>query len=102
LAGPAAQLEHARADPAGALAPLIDRGRHGGILALLADPQRRARFDRFVRETAEDLVRRKHHEIGDTVREVLENLKTDELVSQIEARGGADLPVLPPNRAGVR
>jgi uncharacterized membrane-anchored protein YjiN (DUF445 family) len=101
LQGLRAQLEHDLDDPAGALATLIDRELHGGILALLADPHRRARFDRFVRETAEDLVRRKHHEIGNTVREVLQKLKTDELVSQIEARVGADLQYIRLNGAVV-
>ena len=101
LHGLRAQLERDLDDPHGSLARLIDRELHGGILTLLADPERRARFDRFVRETVENLVRRKHHEIGDTVREVLQNLKTDELVAQIEARVGADLQFIRLNGAVV-
>jgi uncharacterized membrane-anchored protein YjiN (DUF445 family) len=96
-----AQLEQDLDDPEGALATLIDRELHGGILALLDDPERRAKFDRLVRETAEDFVRRNHHEIGSTVREVLTNLKTDELVAQIEARVGADLQFIRLNGAVV-
>jgi len=95
------QLERDLDDAKGALATLIDRELHGGILALLDDPERRANFDRLVRETAEDLVRRNHHEIGSTVREVLTNLKTDELVAQIEARVGADLQFIRLNGAVV-
>ena len=101
LASLRAQLEQDLDDPHGALAGLIDRELHGGILALLDDPERRARFDRLVRETAEDFVRRNHHEIGSTVREVLSNLKTDELVAQIEARVGADLQFIRLNGAVV-
>jgi uncharacterized membrane-anchored protein YjiN (DUF445 family) len=101
LGGLRAQLEQDLDAPTGALAGLIDRELHGGILELLRDPDRRARFDRFVRQTAEDLVRRKHHEIGDTVRDVLQKLKTDELVAQIEARVGADLQFIRLNGAVV-
>ncbi len=101
LGGLRAQLELDLDDPRGALATLVDRELHGGIVALLDDPERRARFDRLVRETAEDLVLRNHHEIGSTVREVLNQLKTDELVAQIEARVGADLQFIRLNGAVV-
>jgi uncharacterized membrane-anchored protein YjiN (DUF445 family) len=71
------------------------------IAELLDDPERRATFDRWVRTTAEDLLRRHHHQIGLTVRESLEALETGALVAQIEARVGADLQFIRLNGAVV-
>ena len=51
-------------DPASASSRLIDRTLHEGIVELLDDPERRAAFDRWVRDTADDLLRRHHHQIG--------------------------------------
>ncbi|MBI3795862.1 MAG: DUF445 family protein, partial [Deltaproteobacteria bacterium] len=65
------------------------------------DPERRATFDQWVRNTAGDLVQRHHHEIGLTVRENLEALETGALVSQIEERVGSDLQFIRLNGAVV-
>jgi uncharacterized membrane-anchored protein YjiN (DUF445 family) len=54
-----------------------------------------------VRATAEDLLRRHHHQIGITVRENLEALETGELVARIEDRVGADLQFIRLNGAVV-
>ena len=96
-----AQIEDDLADPAGTLSLLVDRKLREGILELLDDPERRATFDHWVRTTAEDLLRRHHHQIGLTVRESLEALETGELVRQIEDRVGADLQFIRLNGAVV-
>jgi len=95
------QLEDELTQPSSALSRLIDRTIRAGILERLEDPGRRATFDRWVRTTAEDLVRRHHHQIGLTVREHLEALQTDALVAQIEERVGADLQFIRLNGAVV-
>jgi uncharacterized membrane-anchored protein YjiN (DUF445 family) len=100
LARLSAQLEQ-ELGADGALAALVDRKLRAGIVELLDDPERRATIDRWVRTTAEDLVRRHHHEIGKTVRESLEALETGELVAQIEDRVGADLQFIRLNGAVV-
>jgi len=79
-----AQLEQDLDDPHGALAALIDRWLRSAAVDRLGEPQRRAAFDRWVRRTADELLRRYHHEIGRTVRENLEALETGRLVAQIE------------------
>jgi uncharacterized membrane-anchored protein YjiN (DUF445 family) len=96
-----AQLESDLADPAGALSQLVDRKLRDGVLDVLSDPERRATFDTWVRRTAEDLLRRHHHQIGITVRESLEALETGELVRQIEDRVGGDLQFIRLNGAVV-
>ncbi len=96
-----AQLEQDLADPHGALAALIDRWLRSAAVERLGDPERRAAFDRWVRATADDLLRRYHHEIGRTVRENLEALETGRLVAQIEERVGADLQFIRLNGAVV-
>jgi uncharacterized membrane-anchored protein YjiN (DUF445 family) len=96
-----AQIEDDLADPAGTLSQLVDRKLREGILELLDDSERRATFDHWVRTTAEDLLRRHHHQIGLTVRESLEALETGELVRQIEDRVGADLQFIRLNGAVV-
>ena len=95
------QLEDDLDDPGSALSRLVDRELRHGVLELLDDPDRRATFDRWVRTTAEDLLRRHHHQIGLTVRENLEALETGALVAQIEARVGADLQFIRLNGAVV-
>jgi uncharacterized membrane-anchored protein YjiN (DUF445 family) len=80
---------------------LIDRRLQSGIVELLDDPDRRATFDRWVRATADELLRRHHHQIGLTVRENLEALDTGMLVSMIEARVGNDLQFIRLNGAVV-
>ena len=80
---------------------LIDRRLRSGIVDLLDDPERRATFDRWVRATADELLRRHHHQIGLTVRENLEALDTGMLVSMIEARVGNDLQFIRLNGAVV-
>jgi uncharacterized membrane-anchored protein YjiN (DUF445 family) len=101
LGGLRDQLETDLADPASALSRLIDRQIHGGVRDLLADPERRAVFDRWVRTTARDLLERHHHQIGLTVRENLEQLDTAALVARVEARVGPDLQFIRLNGAVV-
>jgi uncharacterized membrane-anchored protein YjiN (DUF445 family) len=101
LAGVRARLEQELADPAGTLSALVDRKLRAGILELLDDPARSAAFDRWVRTTADDLLRRHHHQIGVTVRENLEALETGALVAQIEERVGSDLQFIRLNGAVV-
>jgi uncharacterized membrane-anchored protein YjiN (DUF445 family) len=88
-------------DPHGPLADLIDRRLRAGVVELLDDPERSAAFDRWVRSTADDLLRRHHHQIGVTVRENLEALETGALVARIEDRVGADLQFIRLNGAVV-
>ena len=95
------QLEQDLADRQSALSTLIERQLRTGILDLLADAGRRSAFDRWVRTTASDLLRRYHSQIGLTVRESLEGLGDDELVRQIEDRVGADLQFIRLNGAVV-
>jgi len=95
------QLEQDLGDRQSALSALIDRQLRTGILDLLADAGRRGAFDRWVRTTASDLLRRYHSQIGLTVRESLEGLGDEELVRQIEDRVGADLQFIRLNGAVV-
>jgi uncharacterized membrane-anchored protein YjiN (DUF445 family) len=95
------QLDGDLADPAGTLSRLVDRKLRESVLDVLSDPERRATFDAWVRRTAEDLLRRHHHQIGITVRESLEALETGELVRQIEDRVGGDLQFIRLNGAVV-
>ena len=95
------ELEYQLDDPASALSRLIDRRLQTGIVEVLDDPERRATFDRWVRGTADELLRRHHHQIGLTVRENLEALDTGTLVAMIEARVGNDLQFIRLNGAVV-
>jgi uncharacterized membrane-anchored protein YjiN (DUF445 family) len=95
------ELESQLADPVSTLSILVDRKLRAGIVELLDDPDRRATFDRWVRATADDLLRRYHHQIGLTVRENLEALDTGRLVAMIEARVGNDLQFIRLNGAVV-
>jgi uncharacterized membrane-anchored protein YjiN (DUF445 family) len=95
------QVDRDLAEANGYLSDLVDRKLRSAILELLADPQRREALDRWVRTTADDLLRKNHHQIGVTVRENLEALKTDDLVKQIEDRVGADLQFIRLNGALV-
>jgi uncharacterized membrane-anchored protein YjiN (DUF445 family) len=95
------QLESDLADPNGTLSQLVDRKLREGVIDVLSDPERRETFDGWVRRTAEDLLRRHHHQIGLTVRESLEALETGELVRQIEDRVGGDLQFIRLNGAVV-
>jgi uncharacterized membrane-anchored protein YjiN (DUF445 family) len=83
------------------LSLLIDDKLHSAILSYLDDAEHRAVFDRWVRDTTVDLVRRNHHQIGVTIRENLERLTDDQLVEQIESRVGADLQFIRLNGAVV-
>ncbi len=95
------QIEEDLGDDGSYLSDLVDRKLHGAVLELLAEPERRALFDQWVRSTAEDLLRRHHHQIGLTVRENLEALETATLVAKIEERVGADLQFIRLNGAVV-
>lgn len=95
------QLEDDLQRPDSDVSHLVDRRLRAGVLALLEDPTRRGAFDRWVRTTADDVLRRHHHQIGLTVREHLEALDTGTLVAQIEDRVGADLQFIRLNGALV-
>jgi uncharacterized membrane-anchored protein YjiN (DUF445 family) len=95
------ELEYQLGEPTSALARLIDRRLQAGIIEVLDDPDRRATFDRWVRATADELLRRHHHQIGLTIRENLEALDTGTLVAMIEARVGNDLQFIRLNGAVV-
>ncbi len=95
------QIEQDLDAPASGLSELIDRKLRDAVLSLLDDSERRATFDQWVRTTADDLLRRHHHQIGLTVRENLEALDTDTLVARIEDRVGADLQFIRLNGALV-
>jgi uncharacterized membrane-anchored protein YjiN (DUF445 family) len=96
-----AQIEQDLDDPHGALAELVHRKLRDGILERLDDEERRARFDDWVRRTADDLLRRYHHKIGETVRENLANLDPSVFVGQIEDRVSDDLQFIRLNGAVV-
>lgn len=95
------ELEDQLDDADSALSRLIDRRLQSGIVELLDEADRRATFDRWVRATADELLRRHHHQIGLTVRENLEALDTGTLVAMIEARVGNDLQFIRLNGAVV-
>ncbi|MBI2964454.1 MAG: DUF445 domain-containing protein [Deltaproteobacteria bacterium] len=95
------QLEEDLEDRDSRLSRLIDEKLHAAVLGYLEDAAHRDSFDAWVRETAVDLVRRHHHQIGVTVRENLETLTDDQLVEQIESRVGADLQFIRLNGAVV-
>lgn len=95
------QLDADLSAPDSALSSLVERKLRESATELLRDEQQRATFDRWVRETLKDLVRRHHTEIGKTVRENLEQLETGKLVEQIEARVGNDLQYIRLNGAVV-
>jgi len=95
------ELEAQLDAPDSALSRLLDRRLQAGIVEALEDPERRAAFDRWVRTTADELLRRHHHQIGITVRENLEALDTGKLVEMIEARVGNDLQFIRLNGAVV-
>src|SRR5262249_29462339 len=95
------ELEHQLDEPTSALSRLIDRRLQAGIVEMLDAPDNRVTFDRWVRATADELLRRHHHQIGLTVRENLEALDTGTLVAMIEARVGHDLQFIRLNGAVV-
>jgi uncharacterized membrane-anchored protein YjiN (DUF445 family) len=95
------QLRDDLEDPQSSLSQLVDRKLRDGIVKVLETPEQRAAFDDWVRSTADDLLRRHHHQIGLTVRENLEALETDVLVERIEDRVGADLQFIRLNGAVV-
>jgi uncharacterized membrane-anchored protein YjiN (DUF445 family) len=95
------ELESELVHPASDLAVLIDRTLHEGIVEWLTAPERRDSFDRWVRDMADDLLRRHHHQIGLTVRENLEALDPGRLVEMIESRVGNDLQFIRLNGAIV-
>ncbi len=96
-----AQLEYELADARGTLSRLVERKLREIVLDRLEEPERQAAFDRWVRTTADQLLRKYHHEIGTTVRENLEALDTGALVERIESRVGADLQFIRLNGAVV-
>jgi uncharacterized membrane-anchored protein YjiN (DUF445 family) len=96
-----AQLERELEDSTSALSRLVDRKLREIVIDLVEQPERQAAFDRWVRTTADQLLRKYHHQIGVTVRENLEALDTGALVERIESRVGADLQFIRLNGAVV-
>lgn len=95
------QIEDDLVDDANPLSDLVDRRLRTAVVDWLDDPERRARFDQWVRTMSQDLLRRHHHQIGRTVRDYLDNLKDAELVERIEARVGSDLQYIRLNGAVI-
>ena len=96
-----ARADRELTDPSSRLSVFLRTELLDGVRTLLDDPDRRARFDAWVRGTVDDLLRRHHHQIGLTVRENLDALDTTRLVAQIEDRVGADLQYIRLNGAVV-
>jgi uncharacterized membrane-anchored protein YjiN (DUF445 family) len=96
-----ATIEEELESPSSSLSELVDREVRSGILEVLDDPGRRAVFDDWVRHTAQELLKRHHHQIGVTVRENLEALDPATLIGEIEDRVGGDLQFIRLNGAVV-
>jgi uncharacterized membrane-anchored protein YjiN (DUF445 family) len=101
LGGLRRRIEADLADPGSPLSELLARQIRERVPAIFDDPERRDHFDRWVRDTANDLVERHHAEIGRTVRENLDALDDDTLVAQIEGKVGNDLQFIRLNGALV-
>jgi uncharacterized membrane-anchored protein YjiN (DUF445 family) len=101
LGGLRRRIEADLADPHSPLSELLARQIRERVPTIFDDPERRERFDRWVRDTANDLVERHHAEIGRTVRENLDALDDDSLVAQIEGKVGNDLQFIRLNGALV-
>ena len=89
-------------DPDSALSALVDRqlrSRHRRACSTTRSAAPRSTAG--CAPTADDLLRRHHHQIGLTVRENLEALETGTLVARIEERVGADLQFIRLNGAVV-
>lgn len=71
------------------------------LSAMRDDPSLRGRFDRWVRETAIDLVEKRHGAIGEMVRGSLAKLDDATLIEQIEGKVGDDLQYIRLNGAVV-
>jgi len=71
------------------------------VAELRDDPVLRGRFDRWVRETAIDLVEKRHGAIGEMVRGSLAKLDDATLIDQIEGKVGDDLQYIRLNGAVV-
>lgn len=73
----------------------------GHVAELRDDPVRRRRLDKWVRETAIDLVEKRHGAIGEMVRGSLAKLDDATLIDQIEGKVGDDLQYIRLNGAVV-
>jgi uncharacterized membrane-anchored protein YjiN (DUF445 family) len=73
----------------------------GRVAELRDDPVLRARFDRWIRETAIELVEKRHRVIGEMVRGSLAKLDDRTLIEQIEGKVGDDLQYIRLNGAVV-
>ena len=71
------------------------------LAELRGDPALRGRFDGWVRETAIDLVEKRHGAIGEMVRGSLAKLDDATLIDQIEGKVGDDLQYIRLNGAVV-
>jgi len=91
------QLDRSDSD----IAALMRRLFQERLAEFAGDPVSRGKLDVWVRETAVELVRKRHAYIGEMVRGSLEKLRDIDLVEQIEAKVGPDLQFIRLNGAIV-
>ena len=92
-----AQLDRPDSD----LASLMRRFLNERLAEFSRDADAQEKLDAWVRETAVDLVRKRHAYIGDMVRGSLEKLRDIDLAAQIESKVGSDLQYIRLNGAIV-
>ncbi|HJX74030.1 MAG TPA: DUF445 domain-containing protein [Candidatus Deferrimicrobiaceae bacterium] len=92
-----AQLDHPDSD----LASLMRRFLNERLSEFARDADAQEKLDAWVRETAVELVRKRHAYIGDMVRGSLEKLRDIDLAAQIESKVGSDLQYIRLNGAIV-
>jgi len=83
------------------LAALMRRFLNERLAEFARDPDAQEKLDAWVRETAVELVRKRHAYIGEMVRGSLEKLRDIDLAAQIEAKVGSDLQYIRLNGAIV-
>jgi uncharacterized membrane-anchored protein YjiN (DUF445 family) len=92
-----AQLDRPDSD----LASLMHRFLDERLAEFARDPVAQGKLDVWVRETAVELVQKRHAYIGEMVRGSLEKLRDIDLAAQIEAKVGSDLQYIRLNGAIV-
>jgi uncharacterized membrane-anchored protein YjiN (DUF445 family) len=83
------------------LAALMRRFLNERLAEFARDPDAQEKLNAWVRETAVELVRKRHAYIGEMVRGSLEKLRDIDLAAQIEAKVGSDLQYIRLNGAIV-
>ncbi len=91
------QLDRSDSD----LAALMRRFLNDRLAEFARDPDAQEKLNAWVRETAVELVRKRHAYIGEMVRGSLEKLRDIDLAAQIEAKVGSDLQYIRLNGAIV-